>query len=275
MTATHSGHCQGCGRHQKLPKGVLSLHGYTVQWGFFNGTCGGSKQLPYEQSCDYCKLCVVTATKSRDGHLESQKRLLETLTEPVAAHARVSLGYDRKTCKTIYKDLWKVQVLEDESRGYMRVMVTFEHEDQEKTVCLSDSGQPLSGKYPKTALEAAQLLNAREAAMHAQMAEQLKTYIDWQQKRIDDWKPAELTSVAEEKAAADVPKKADFSFLQNLIAKGGTGTFSDRANFAVKSQNLMRARRLVRFGFATIDDEGRNKSGNFVTITVTDAGRKV
>lgn len=47
--ATHSGTCQCCGRVQKLPNGRLSNHGYTVDWGFFNGTCGGSKELPLEQ----------------------------------------------------------------------------------------------------------------------------------------------------------------------------------------------------------------------------------
>lgn len=40
--ATHSGECQCCGRKQKLPKGRLSNHGYTVEWGFFSGTCFGA-----------------------------------------------------------------------------------------------------------------------------------------------------------------------------------------------------------------------------------------
>src|SRR5689334_15879199 len=55
--AEHQGHCQLCGRQQMLPafsgteQPKLSLHGYTKQWGFFNGTCPGSRELPYEQSC--------------------------------------------------------------------------------------------------------------------------------------------------------------------------------------------------------------------------------
>ncbi len=49
------GTCQICGAGQKLPSGKLSLHGYNVQWGFFNGICAGSRQLPYEVSCEYCK----------------------------------------------------------------------------------------------------------------------------------------------------------------------------------------------------------------------------
>lgn len=50
--ATHSGTCQLCFARQKLPGGVLSQHGYTTRWGFFEGVCPGSKHLPYELSCD-------------------------------------------------------------------------------------------------------------------------------------------------------------------------------------------------------------------------------
>ena len=46
--ATHVGECQVCGATQKLPSGMLSLHGYTVQWGFFSGICGGANALPFE-----------------------------------------------------------------------------------------------------------------------------------------------------------------------------------------------------------------------------------
>lgn len=47
--ATHRGTCQCCGREQKLPGGVLSKHGYTTEWGFFEGTCTGAGRLPLEK----------------------------------------------------------------------------------------------------------------------------------------------------------------------------------------------------------------------------------
>lgn len=47
--ATHRGTCQACGRVQCLPSNLLAKHGYTVDWGFFNGTCCGSDRLPLEQ----------------------------------------------------------------------------------------------------------------------------------------------------------------------------------------------------------------------------------
>lgn len=50
--ATHYGTCQLCGSLQKLPNGVLAIHGYQVAWNQFHGTCHGTGQLPFEQSKD-------------------------------------------------------------------------------------------------------------------------------------------------------------------------------------------------------------------------------
>lgn len=61
--ATHYGTCQSCGSFQKLPGGALALHGYTKEWGFFNGTCSGSRHLPFEKSRDYAKECIVKARR--------------------------------------------------------------------------------------------------------------------------------------------------------------------------------------------------------------------
>lgn len=47
--ATHTGTCQSCGRRQKLPGGRLSKHGYTVDWGYFNGICSGAEHKPLEE----------------------------------------------------------------------------------------------------------------------------------------------------------------------------------------------------------------------------------
>jgi len=51
-SATHYGSCQLCGSLQKAPGGYLAKHGYDVKYGFFNGVCRGSNELPYEVSCD-------------------------------------------------------------------------------------------------------------------------------------------------------------------------------------------------------------------------------
>lgn len=53
-TATHNGTCQACGRQHavNVKSGKLAKHGYTVDWGFFNGTCSGSDNLPLEQDAE-------------------------------------------------------------------------------------------------------------------------------------------------------------------------------------------------------------------------------
>ena len=47
---THRGTCQACGRlqaHQNT-NGLVAKHGYTVDWGFFNGVCMGADAQPLE-----------------------------------------------------------------------------------------------------------------------------------------------------------------------------------------------------------------------------------
>jgi hypothetical protein len=57
--ATHYGTCQLCGSLQKLPNGVLAIHGYQVDWNQFHGICHGAGHLPFEQSKDFAvdQLC--------------------------------------------------------------------------------------------------------------------------------------------------------------------------------------------------------------------------
>lgn len=50
--ATHQGTCQCCGATQKLPAGLLSLHGYTRPDGYFEGVCRGAGHQPLELSAD-------------------------------------------------------------------------------------------------------------------------------------------------------------------------------------------------------------------------------
>ena len=45
--ATHNGTCQVCGNQQAY-RGVLAKHGYTVDCGYFSGTCRGSDKSPLE-----------------------------------------------------------------------------------------------------------------------------------------------------------------------------------------------------------------------------------
>lgn len=46
------GHCQACGRRHACTNGVVAKHGYTVDYGYFNGVCGGSDRVPMEASLE-------------------------------------------------------------------------------------------------------------------------------------------------------------------------------------------------------------------------------
>lgn len=52
--ATHQGTCQICGKMHKVNNktGLLATHGYTLEYGFFNGECDGRHQKPFEVSSD-------------------------------------------------------------------------------------------------------------------------------------------------------------------------------------------------------------------------------
>lgn len=77
MSATHRGHCQLCGSLQKLPKGMLSLHGYKVTHGFFSGVCGGAKALPFEQSIALIAQHIALA-QTRIANIEQFQHTLRT-----------------------------------------------------------------------------------------------------------------------------------------------------------------------------------------------------
>lgn len=60
MKAKNNGTCQVCGRMQAVKASGLAKHGYTVQWGFFSGTCSGAGEAPVEEST-----AILDATVSR------------------------------------------------------------------------------------------------------------------------------------------------------------------------------------------------------------------
>lgn len=52
------GTCQVCGNRQAVRNGVISHHGYTVQRGWFEGACPGSRQKPLENSREFTDLII-------------------------------------------------------------------------------------------------------------------------------------------------------------------------------------------------------------------------
>lgn len=78
--ATHTGICQACGRRHMLPGGKLSIHGYTVDHGYFNGTCIGSGELPYEQSRDLIQKTIADA----GAHIQATEAKAVELRKPTS-----------------------------------------------------------------------------------------------------------------------------------------------------------------------------------------------
>lgn len=61
--ATHNGTCQCCGNSQAVNP-FLAKHGYTVDFGFFNGVCMGADHAPLEESRVLCDSVCEQLTKS-------------------------------------------------------------------------------------------------------------------------------------------------------------------------------------------------------------------
>lgn len=274
--ATHQGECQGCGRVQKLPGGALSLHGYTVQWGFFNGTCGGAKHLPYELSSDYCKACIVSAKASMEASLAAAKKYRREIAEPIADFVEVPIGRDPRTNKprsAMVQNLVLSEVPLREGSDYRKIIGTYERDGEMKTVDVTgNTGAILAHDHSiRTPLDAARRLNERLAKEQDLYAAQLKSYIVWQQGRVDKWKLRTLKPVP--KDVPEVAGKGELSLLKNISQTVDGRTISDRSRYSYTSRvTYNRGRKLVRLGLAELLDEGQNNQGNWIKIKATDAG---
>jgi len=157
------GHCQLCGHFQKLPNGRLSLHGYNKQWGFFSGTCPGSRALPYEVSTSEIELAITSASQSV---LRLEAQLAEALANP---------GPD---------------VMERDYNQKGKPWV-------KRTLPLDGTRRNLHLKYSvQTDAELVARFNRAYAASIAQRVAELKQYGAWLAERKANWKPEELKAVA-------------------------------------------------------------------------------
>jgi hypothetical protein len=123
--AINDGTCQGCGRVQRLPSGVLADHGYEISNGWRRGACIGGGHLPYEVSCDLIERSIAGAERARDCYIETAKALLargpsagDLLTHTQVYHPELS----NRTRGSVR--LWElVELLEKDGRIYWRQQV--------------------------------------------------------------------------------------------------------------------------------------------------------
>lgn len=180
--ATHSGHCQLCGRGQMLPNGKLSKHGYTVEWNFFNGVCDGADNQPYEESCALLPP-VIVSMKAQAARLRAAAKETRAQTASVWVNERIesTRGYGYAATR-----LWReIPVGEMIELGY-------------DAKWMGKDGKPQSTRtyvHTKVQADVVAYLNEQRATDFERSANQHKTYVEWCEKRVAEWKPAPLVAL--------------------------------------------------------------------------------
>lgn len=90
--ATHNGTCQICGRLQALPSDKLSLHGYDVKHGYFNGICPGAGHVPLEVSREHADLVAADLRKRAKAEKTAAAQTAASKLFPVYASAGFSVS---------------------------------------------------------------------------------------------------------------------------------------------------------------------------------------
>lgn len=189
IAATHRGHCQVCGHFQKLPGGRLAKHGYTKEWGFFNGTCYGSDERPFETHTYLIEMAIQNAEGMARG-LHEQAAVLTTL------------NVDR-----LWRNVWTKDARGKGAYEWIATPldeVTFEHKTYSDgevspfvTILINgeDVMRQFSGNYWRTREEAILALNAKRAHFLSGEAAQYERYAAWQRQRLAEWTPQPLTPI--------------------------------------------------------------------------------
>ena len=190
--ATHYGHCQCCGALQKLPSGLLSNHGYTVEHGWFEGVCYGARHLPFEQSKDLIEGLIKRAQeRAQELRKEADEYLANPSANGIKRHVYVKNDrYGSGNYQWIEDNIFKVTKYYDDSNDSYIVF----YWDEKHSF----------GFGPDRAAEYQHFENLADAVKHERgqwynfllkKAAETDNYITWQQERIKNWKPAELEEI--------------------------------------------------------------------------------
>jgi hypothetical protein len=179
--ATHRGTCQVCGRLQKLPAGKLSKHGYTKRWGFFEGTCPGAHYRPFEQAFDRIQVAI-DRTKGQIADLQDQQAQLRG---PIDSNLAPYHKYD-----PYLGGYYESTVIVDLANGAIRLT--------EKSSDPSKPGKVHWGNQYGcfgTVEQAIRKLRDQRNDRIVRDIQRRNEYVQWQEKRIAEWKPGELQPV--------------------------------------------------------------------------------
>lgn len=186
MKAIYKGECQICGRVQKLPKNLLAQHGYSVDWNMFQGVCSGSKELPYEKSCELIKT-ILPHVKKQLNHLEEKKIMLM---KPATSNKCFDLIWIRCGKNASYQWVEGELIKEERSNvqntyhwneiyiSYKYMNILNKNKVQTESDNLLDVATKLNRRYVENKLNST--------------IEEIRRYHTWLTKKIDNWKLKEL-----------------------------------------------------------------------------------
>jgi hypothetical protein len=176
MKATHYGECQVCGHRQKLPNDSLSLHGYSVKAGFFEGTCMGAKQKPFELD----KSLIDAAIKAAEERLATVKEAIDAQnngTGPLVYEAYDSFARHQLLAR---RQVDVIEVFDDGRFTYLQPTT-------KKETIGRGLGMTKASTLDRLRKDKVWRLDGR--------AKQIAQYIAWQQQRIKDWAPKPLQPI--------------------------------------------------------------------------------
>ena len=180
MKATHKGSCQVCGKLHKLPHG-LSVHGYTVDFGFFSGVCQGSYGKPFEKSHDLISKSIQQAKNL----IEEHKTAIQELSE--CPKVIWKQEHNRKGQPWVKYGFKVVKVEEENSAiggDYIQSEIYVSHVGLSKTYL-----------NRKSANEVLVEKNSSRVRFLKREIPKLEEYINWQNKRIENWEEKDLTPI--------------------------------------------------------------------------------
>jgi hypothetical protein len=103
-TSTHTGTCQACGRRQAVHvhTGMIAKHGYTTEYNFFNGVCGGSDHPPLELDTAVNIGTVAALRKFADTKVAESEGVITKV--PVEVYTGLRDAYGRRARATQLMD---------------------------------------------------------------------------------------------------------------------------------------------------------------------------
>ena len=190
--ASFKGHCQLCDRLQMLPGGKMAKHGYTVanrgNWGFFNGTCAGSDELPYEQSAALLPPMIAEQTRVIANLEKWREEVLSPVVEQKCwVHEYVRGSYHRSGYyRWRYVDVIATPRTSQDG-SYSWIIFTYKSEDgktEEHFSAGSDTGKDVVTFCAK--------MNAKKADDISRNIKNHNEYKVWLEKRLANFKVTDL-----------------------------------------------------------------------------------